>query len=35
MKAEKLYLIISKWEEQWKKDCGGMLSSKGGGGNCQ
>lgn len=27
MKAEKLYPIISKLEEQWKKDCGGMLSS--------
>ena len=27
MKAEKLYQIISKWEEQWKNDCGGMLSS--------
>ena len=26
MKAEKLYPIISKWEEQWKRDCGGMLS---------
>lgn len=26
MKAEKLYSIISKLEEQWKKDCGGMLS---------
>lgn len=26
MKAEKLYPIISKLEEQWKKDCGGMLS---------
>ena len=27
MKAEKLYPIISKLEEQWKRDCGGMLSS--------
>lgn len=26
MKAEKLYPIISKWEEQWKQDCAGMLS---------
>ena len=26
MKAEKLYPIISKWEEQWKRECGGMLS---------
>lgn len=26
MKAEKLYPIVSKWEEQWKRDCGGMLS---------
>ena len=26
MKAEKLYPIISKWEEQWRRDCGGMLS---------
>lgn len=27
MKAEKLYPIVSKWEEQWKRDCGGVLSS--------
>ena len=27
MKAEKLYPIISKLEEQWKCDCGEMLSS--------
>lgn len=26
MKAEKLYPIISKWEEQRKKDCGGALN---------